>query len=127
MSESKRKHRSQMSPEEIELVEHIVHAQPNWIGNGPHADKRMRDKEVMGSEIFDVLKTGKVVEVNYTHDLCVVFRKDYADHASCVVVNLPTRWIVTTWHNNTNDQHRSLDMSQYVWKANLLDVFKGFA
>ena len=126
MNTERRKHRTQMLPEEIELIESIVHAQTHWIGNGPHIDKRMREKQVPGKETFDVLNTGIVVEVNHTDDLCVVFRKNYEDHASCVVVNLPTRWIVTTWRNKTNDQHRTLDMSQYTWKVDLLSVFEGF-
>jgi len=125
--ESKRKHRKQMSPEEIELIESIVHSQIHWTGLGPHSTRMVQERQVPSKELFDVLKSGKVVEVNHTCDLCVVFRKDYDDHASCVVVNLPTRWIVTTWRNNTNDQHRSLDMSQYTWKVDLLEKFKGFA
>ena len=122
----KRKHRQQMTPEEIERIESLVHAQTRWSGLGPHKTKMVQERQVPDKELFDVLNTGRVVEVNHTNDLCVVFRKDYEKYTVCVVANLPTRWIITAWKNKVGDKHRSLDISQYCWKANLIDEFKEF-
>lgn len=122
----RRKHRRQMQLAEITSVETVVHAQECWIGDGPHVTKRARSKRVDGSDIYHTLKTGEVIEVNDTNDLCILMRKKFGHYAVCVVVNLPTRWIVTSWKNQLHDNHSKLDMSKYRWDVNLCNVMAPF-
>jgi len=124
---NQRKHRQQMTLREIARVENLVHAQTCWIGDGPHVNTLpLRGREVSVTEAYDTLRTGQVIEVNRNKDLCVLMRKNYADHAVCVVVNLLTKWIVTMWQNRIGDNHSTLDLNQYQWKVDLISELKDF-
>lgn len=123
--DNKRKHRKQMSPDEIAVVEKLVRSQTRWT-LGPHARDRMVAKGVDEARMLDVLKTGYVIEVNRNNDLCVVFRKDFNTYAICVVVSLATRWVVTVWKNGAKDKHYTLDRNKYQWAVNLQQEMAAF-
>jgi hypothetical protein len=125
-TDNNRKHRKQMHPGEIAAVEGLVNSEGNW-NIGPHATKKMADKGITTDQVIETLALGYVVEVNHNNDLCAVFRKEYGRFAVCVVVNLPTRWVVTVWKNGARDTHATLDHSKYLWKANIETVMAAFA
>lgn len=132
---NRRKHRQQMTLREIALIENLVHSQDKWLVTGDHTSRKMSDLGITWDEVTFVLKTGRVIEVNKNRDLCAVFRSDVpiinpnhypGTRDICVVVNLPTRWVVTTWCNAITDLHCTLDLSQYRWKVNLVEELRGF-
>lgn len=125
-SDNRRKHRSQMRASEIDVVERLVHDQTKWT-IGKHAHDRIDAKGIRASQVYDVLKSGYVIEINHNADLCVCFRKEYGDTAICVVVSLATRWVVTAWTNKAHDTHETLDQSKYQWKVDVRSVMEAFA
>jgi hypothetical protein len=129
VAEDKRKHRAQMTPEEIDSVEVLVHSQPSssWNFGGSHSEERMRAKGVTREQALETLRVGYLVEVNENKDLCVVFRNDTGKSSVCVVVALRTRWFVTTWRNGKRDLHTTLDTSKYQWNVNMQSVMEAFA
>lgn len=126
MPDNKRKHRKQMTAAEIAAAENTVHSQDDW-NIGPHAADKMKAKGVTTEQVLETLCTGSVIEVNHNNDLCAVFRKDFGRYAVCVVINLPTRWVVTVWKNSARDAHATLDCSKYLWNANIETVMAAFA
>ena len=123
-----RRHRSQMTPAEIAAVEAVVHRQHplNWH-IGPHATNKMKVTGVVFNQVIDVLGTGYVVEVNQNNDLCALFRKDYGHFSVCIVINLPTMFVVSVWKNSARDNHATLDHSKYLWNENIETVMAAFA
>jgi hypothetical protein len=114
-----RKHRLQMKAEEITALETFVHenVQP-MLGN--HAADRMSEKGVTVDEIAKAVKFGQVVEIhNEATELRVLMRLAYGKPkvAVCVVVGLESKAAVTTWKNNAQDNHKSLDLGAYQWKV----------
>ena len=122
----KRKHRNQMSTEEIACVEALVHSQSRWVV-GKHAKGRMARKGITVTQVFETLGEGQVVEINRNNDLCALFRKDYGGHAVCVVVSLQTRWVVTMWKNAVWDTHSTLDKDNYCWDVDVQKELAAFA
>jgi len=115
-----------MTLREIARIENLMHRQEHWSDDANHISDRMHSKHITAADVLDVLKTGYVIEVNHTADLCVTMRKDYEDRSVCVVVNLPTRFVVTSWINRTDDVHYTLDMHKYRWRVNLLEELREF-
>lgn len=130
--DDKRKHRSQMTPAEIEALETLVHSQPSSFWHfGPHAIERMGPKGVTKEAALETLRVGYLVEIHENKDLCVVFRNDTgpnnARSSVCVVVALRTRWFVTCWRNGKQDNHQSLDLSKYRWGVDVGSLVEAFA
>ncbi len=124
--DNKRKHRNQMSPSEILAIEQLVHAQDKWTV-GKHARKRMDTKDIPITQVMDVLRTGYVIELNNSNDLCAALRKDFGECAICVVVSLATRWVVTAWKNEQHDIHDTLDISKYKWDIDIREAIEEYA
>ena len=132
---NQRKHRQQMTLREIAVIENLIHAQSKWLVTGEHITRKMSDLRISWEDINFVLKTGIVVEVNKNRDLCAVFRANVpvidpetypGTRDICVVVNLPTRWVVTVWCNSITDLHSTLDLNNYRWRVNLIEELKMF-
>jgi hypothetical protein len=110
-----RKHAKQMSRTEMAAVRMAVAAVPSWVSRGHYA-VRGRERSITRREVYEAILFGLPGEVNDKDR--VVMR-----HASgvCVVVELPTHTVVTVWYNDPQDQHWTLDISQYRWTVNLVE------
>ena len=119
-----RKHHSQMNEEEIKAVESFVRNNSFEI-NSSHSLEEMSDEGITADQVDDVLAHGNVVEVcnhDATGSLRILIRKTVGDFDVCVVVGVRDRVIVTTWRNDTGDDHPSLKKQPYSWKVNLKDL-----
>ena len=120
-----RKHRNQMKAAEIAALETYMHTVTPAI-HIDHAAERMQQKNVTTDEIAKAIRFGKVVEFhNEAAELRVVMRLDFGRPkvAVCAVVEPKTAKVVTTWKNSGSDNHSTIDMSAYGWKADARQVF----
>lgn len=109
-----RKHRKQMTPAEIHAVEARVKRVPAWVSQ-PYYAVRARERNVSRLEVYRAIAFGQAIEAK--DDDRVLMR---GSDGVCVVVEIPTRKIVTVWYNSPDDQHWTLDLSQYRWNVNLV-------
>ena len=122
---NQRKHRIQMSQLEIDEMESYIHKQEVWanIGNilTRHAKSRMSQWKVNSAEVLGTIRSGKIIEVhcNAYPDVRALLRKEFGKYAVCVVVSLVRKEVVTVFVNQANDNHYTLDHSQYQWKCDL--------
>jgi len=122
---NQRKHVTQMSGEEIEALESFAHNLPRYDWNSnPHVRQRMREKRISDSEILATLRKGKAIEAHANNfpDIRFVLRHTIGNRAICVCASM-RGGVSTVWANNAGDNHKTLDSSQYQWKANLTSVF----
>jgi predicted histidine transporter YuiF (NhaC family) len=122
---NRRKHRSQMTPAEIALVERAIHSKKNW-NVCEHVNERMAQKNVTRNEMLAALEFGQVIEVhnNVKHDVRALVRHTSGNSHVCVVVSLITGLIITTYRNDSNDGHSTLNTSMYAWKINLMNALR---
>lgn len=108
-----RKHRKQMTKAEVMAVETLVTSVPAWTSKA-HYDVRSRERSVTRFEVYQTIAFGECIEAK--DDNRVVMRH----HTGvCVVVEIPTRTVVTVWYNAPEDKHYTLDLSQYRWVVDL--------
>jgi hypothetical protein len=113
-----RKHRKQMSKQEVAAVESLVKSITSWVSKSHYA-VRSRERNVTRLEVYQAIAFGQCVEAK--DDNRVVMRH----HTGvCVVVEIPTHTVVTVWYNDPQDQHWTLDLSQYRWVINLIEWSK---
>lgn len=121
---NRRKHRFQMSDMEINLIEGKVHSYSE-LKLSPHALARMNEKDVTEHEIRQTLRYGKLIEVhnNIRDDYRALVRLDRKKKAAtCVVISLCTGEVKTAYKNDKDDNHRTLDTSQYLWAQDMAQV-----
>ena len=115
-----RKHRKQMSREEVVAVEALVKSIPSWHSQ-PYYVTRGRERNISRLSVYTAIAFGEVVEAK--DDDRVLMRH----HSGvCVVVDVKTRTVVTVWFNDPQDQHWTLDLSQYRWNQNLVEWSKQY-
>lgn len=108
-----RKHRKQMTVAEIKAVESLLRSVTSWVSKG-HYETRSRERSITRLEVYRAIATGAVIEAK--DDSRLVVRG--ADGV-CVVCEIPTHRVITAWYNAPDDQHWTLDLSQYRWQVNL--------
>ena len=122
-----RKHRSQMSPAEINFTEKLVHGITEWNFAVDHILDRMAQKHITKQDVLDTLKHGEVVEVNSRGRVVLRLRVKYnatMKRGTCVVVSIANKVLVTAWFNNERDHHDTLDRSEYNWNVNVIEYLR---
>lgn len=118
-----RKHRIEMSKTEIVFAETLVRSINEWNFATDHAMERMEQKGVAKQDVLNTLKYGEVIEVNSYGR--VVLRLTLKGKGACiVVVGLRDRALVTTWFNRATDNHKTLNVSEYGWKVNVIEFLR---
>ena len=116
-----RKHRLQMTAEEIVYAETLVHARDEWsFSPGSEFDKRLQERGITKDQALEALWHGYVVEVN-DRGRAVIRSKS----GTVVVCSIQDGGLVTTWKNASNDNHSTLDRSAYKWRVNIIDYLRG--
>lgn len=117
------KHRKQMSQAEIDYAEMLVHAIDSWKFDNDHLMQRMQQKGISKKDALLALKWGAVIRVQ--DDGRVLMRLTQGTRSGvCVVASLKDHTLVTAWYNNPRDNHSTLDLSEYTWKANTTDFLR---
>jgi hypothetical protein len=120
-----RKHRVQMSPDEISFAESFVRSlQPVVNPRNAHFVEEMQNDGLQLDDILLTLKMGDIIEVN---DLgrCLVRMMSGPKSGTCAVINIYNGHIVTAWKNNPNDHHKTLRLSEYRWNVNVTEFLRG--
>ncbi len=119
-----RKHVTQMTDAERMAVESYAHNLGSYRVDNAHLAERRRKWNLSDIDIINALRYGTVVEAHANNwpDIRFVLRHNKGNRAVCVCANLRGE-VITVWANNTGDNHRTLDRSQYQWKENLMNVF----
>jgi len=122
MEATKRKHYTQMNDAETAAIIREVRKHSYTLGE--HAIDRMNQKNVLQGQINAMLGYGKVVEChnNIGNEIRVLMRGKVAGKWCNAVISLTTKKIVTTWWNELNDHHKTLDKTQYRWTVDLKTV-----
>jgi hypothetical protein len=122
-----RKHRTQMSKLEIQMVEKLAHTWSSTYVLSTHTEQRMEQKKVTRDELGQTLRWGSVIEVHRNNgtDVRALMQLDevgpYSDKVS-VVISLVDGQVKTVWRNAENDEHATRDTSKYQWRTNLTNV-----
>jgi hypothetical protein len=122
---NQRKHYTQMSTAERDAVLTFVRSIHNWdIYRNPHLIERMAEKNISADDIICVLRNGDIIEAHANNfpDIRFVLRGNVGSKDVCVC-GTKRGTVVTAWANRPFDRHRTLDKSQYQWKADLTSVF----
>jgi len=102
-----------MTRGEIAAIESLIKAVPSWVSKS-HYTVRSRERRIARIEVFQAVRYGEVIEAK--DDNRVVMRH----HSGvCVVLSVPDHTVVTVWYNAPEDQHYTLDLSQYRWSIDL--------
>ncbi len=113
-----------MSQEEKQALESFAHSLPryDWMRN-PHVKTRMIEKRISEHELTLALRKGHVIEchANNYPEIRFVLRYTIGNRAICACASHKGN-VVTVWANNAGDHHKTLDASQYQWKADLTRV-----
>ena len=114
-----RKHRSQMSYEEISFVETLIHSMQGWTIESAliHASKKGRT--FTREQVIEALQRGQVIEVNSFGRVLMRSNK-----GTCVVASLRGALAITVWFNRPNDNHKTLRREEYQWRVNVIEYLK---
>lgn len=120
-----KKHVSQMSPSEIDLLEYkrkmlLMTRKPFFFSKHFYESARKRDIRIRDAK--ETIMQGKIVEFHdktingKVVDKRVLIRstKCYKKHWNlCVVYSLWYRKVITAYYNHWRDNHATLDINQY--------------
>lgn len=130
-----RKHRNQMTPDEITFAETLIHSIQEWDVTGtdharseaafkPRVSGQTRGQSAISKQdIINTLKYGNVIELNDRGRLVVRLMKGKRA-GTCVVVSIRDRKVVTVWYNDPRDTHATLRLSEYTWNVNVIDYLR---
>jgi hypothetical protein len=124
MTTNQRKHVTQMSRREItRVLEHIQGLTLSGFDN-PHVRERKSKWDVSDADIRQAIRSGELIEchANNYPDIRFVMRNDSGLRSICVCSNVSGE-IITVWVNTVNDNHSTLRLAEYQWKADLTNVF----
>lgn len=119
-TDKKRKHRMQMSYDEIATVEKIIHSVPRWKRGTIDFHLQKQGRTFTGAEVLEALQRGQVIEVNSLNRVLFRSRKGI-----CVVASIPDFKVVTVWRNNPGDNHKTLKRGEYTWRVNAAEYIEG--
>jgi len=114
-----RKHRIEMNTAEISNVESLVHNINEWDFSHDHVMQRMEQKGITKGALVNCLRYGRIIEVN--SEGRAVLRLNMKGGGVVVVVSLAERVLVTAWKNANEDNHKTLNRSEYGWAVNAAD------
>jgi hypothetical protein len=117
-----RKHREQMSENEIACAEFVAHATTGWtFCNNVHLFERMNNKRITRDDVIGALQSGIVIEVQDGGRIAM-----RSENGIAAVADLRTKAIVTAWRNAVTDKHSTLDLSDYTWTADIEKFMRRF-
>jgi len=122
---NQRKHVTQMTQAERDALERFAHAVPTWCGlSNAHIAERKVKWNVSNADILNALWHGEPVEAHYNNAPDIRFVMRHVNNTRCVCVCASIRGeVITVWVNGIQDNHCTLDHTQYQWRVNLESVF----
>lgn len=119
---NKRKHYTQMSPKEL----HYLRSEIDKLGTfdfTDYAEVRMKERDVAIEDVLKSIYYGKIIEVhnNNYKVIRVLLRYQMNEYYICTVVDLFKKSIITVYKNKKEDDHFTLNWSQYEWYVDIVD------
>ena len=101
-------HESVVAPTTKEQISRYVNK--HQFAYSPHAYRRTQEKRIRDWQY--IAKHGRLIELGYDNGrIFKVLLRTPDGH--CAVFGLLTKEIITTWYNDPNDNHATLDASRY--------------
>lgn len=117
-----RKHTDQMTSMERQRLTDLVLQNTKYILT-EHAKRKQNERDIDNIEIGRCIKFGNIIEFHFVNDSKrILMRKNNTvkDYNICVVIDIETHEIITTYKNSCGDNHRSIDMTNYNGSYDLL-------
>lgn len=122
----KRKHVSQMTPQEITFLKSkFRHVKEPIYTN--YSLGRLSQRKIQRKQVVRALKIGELVEyhlVGRHHRVLVRGTASKRGEVVCVVLDIFTREVVTVFKNVITDRHWTLNPSNYDNKVDILNIMK---
>jgi len=110
-----------MSPGEIRFLRHEIDTMgyPQFT---EYAEKRMSERNITYEQALKTMYLGKIIEVhnNDERNIRVVLRHEQEKVGICIVVDLFKKLIITVYKNEKEDEHLTLNWSQYEWYVDIV-------
>jgi len=78
----------------------------------PYFKKRLVERGLSTTDIINALTNGKLIEYHTLKGTRRLLVRD--DTGTCVVIDLDTKNVITTYFNRFNDNHSTLKSNEYV-------------
>lgn len=120
-----RKHISQMSSTELQLLEEFTEGR-EYVYT-PYSFSRIKDRKIKDEWVRETIKTGNIIEVHFKgYDIRILKRSkwNYNHQAICVVYSIVDDLIVTAYCNYYWDSHETLDESNYNSKLDIIKMIR---
>lgn len=127
MNSSKRKYYLHMTKEEKVFLKRTALEIRNWDMSN-HTKQRMEERGFLNNkDIADVITYGDIIEYHLRNGLSRVLirgNKSYYGYVPCIVFELKSSMIITFYWNSETDDHKTIDMSRYDEKIDIIESFK---
>lgn len=115
---SRRKHVSMMTAKEIAYVRKLVNEKRTMVALGEHMKERTETRGLTAHDIRGALFYGAIIEVNIKNDFPRALMRgrgaNKQGEVTCLVLDLRTGVIITSYKNKMDDTHETLDASIYT-------------
>lgn len=121
--QKKRKHISQMSYEEQEALVNLVNH--TIFSFCDYCFYKMKKRKIKRKQVVKAIKNGYLIEYHFkdnSHRVLLRGRPNNSRKCVCVVLDLTNRNIVTTYYNNFNSRHTTLNLSIYDENLDVLQM-----
>ena len=119
----KRKHISQMSYKEQEALVNLVNH--TIFSFCDYCLYKMKKRKIKREQVVKAIKNGYLIEYHFkdnSHRVLLRGRPNNSRKCVCVVLDLTKRNIVTTYYNNFNDRHTTLNPNIYDENLDVLQM-----
>lgn len=123
MARKPRKHVSQMTQDERNALVGFVRSNcPAITSASEHFLDRGKHRVIYFRNAVEAFIHGWPIEVSMSSTGPRTLFRD--EHGICAVLNLRNLLIVTAYYNHPDDQHETMDKSQYAWKVDVVKLLK---
>lgn len=116
-----------MSKAEVTACESFLHSS-DFAELSEHAVDRMSFYGIDRRMVTEALAKGQIIEVSKNrYSIRGLTRYSFGSKDLCVVFTFTDRTVVTAWWNDPDDYHAGLDLNQYRWTVDLVQLLKEVA
>jgi len=111
-----------MSPKELHYLRSEIN-KLNTFDFTDYAQIRMKERNVEPEDVLKSIYYGKVIEAhnNNSQVIRVLLRHQVNEYYICTVIDLFKKSIITVYKNKKEDDHFTLNWSQYEWYVDIVD------
>ena len=120
-----RKHASQMSNQEVLLLNGFLTKEKNYK-IGTHASDRIKVKKINKESMERAIHNGEIVEYHYKNENRLLVRGNTNEYGynTCVLLDVDRGNIITVYKNSVSDKHCTLKEELYEKDFNIVSMFQ---